>query len=42
MIKKETIVNLINEHFAGTDKFLVDVKILKGSVIEIYIDAPNI
>ena len=41
MIKKETIVNLINEHFAGTDKFLVDVKILKGSVIEIYIDAPN-
>jgi ribosome maturation factor RimP len=41
MIKKETIINLIDEHFAGTDKFLVDVKILKGSVIEIYIDAPN-
>ena len=41
MIKKETIVNLINEHFVGTDKFMVDVKILKGSVIEIYIDAPN-
>ncbi len=41
MIKKETIINLVNEHFADTDKFLVDVKILKGSVIEIYIDAPN-
>ena len=41
MIKKETIINLINEHFTDTDKFLVDVKILKGSVIEIYIDAPN-
>jgi ribosome maturation factor RimP len=41
MIKKETIVNLINTHFAGTDKFIVDVKILKDSKIEIYIDAPN-
>jgi ribosome maturation factor RimP len=41
MIKKETIINLVSEHFAGTDKFLVEVKILKGSVIEIYIDAPN-
>lgn len=41
MINKQTIIDLVNEHFAGTDKFLVDVKILKGSVIEIYIDAPN-
>jgi ribosome maturation factor RimP len=41
MIKKEIIIELVNKHFEGTDKFLVDVKILKGSVIEIYIDAPN-
>ncbi len=41
MINKQTIIDLVNEHFAGTDKFLVEVKILKGSVIEIYIDAPN-
>ena len=41
MIKKETIISLISEHFEGTDKFLVDIKILKGSVIEIYIDSPN-
>jgi ribosome maturation factor RimP len=41
MIKKETIIDLVNKHFEGTDKFLVDVKVLKGSVIEIYVDAPN-
>lgn len=41
MIKKQTIVDLINEHFAGTDKFLVDVKVLTGNKIEIYIDAPQ-
>ncbi|MBL7935599.1 MAG: ribosome assembly cofactor RimP [Bacteroidia bacterium] len=41
MIKKQTIVDLIEEHFAGTDKFLVDVKVLTGNKIEIYIDAPN-
>jgi len=41
MIKKQTIIDLINEHFAGTDKFLVDVKVLAGNKIEIYIDAPN-
>lgn len=41
MINKQAIIDLVNEHFAGTDKFLVEVKILKGSVIEIYIDAPN-
>ncbi|MFN8116149.1 MAG: ribosome assembly cofactor RimP [Bacteroidia bacterium] len=41
MIKKQTIVDLINEHFAGTDKFLVDVKVLAGNKIEVYIDAPQ-
>lgn len=41
MIKKQTIVDLINEHFVGTDKFLVDVKVLPGNKIEIYIDAPQ-
>lgn len=41
MIKKQTIIDLINSHFEGTDKFLVDVKIAAGNKIEIYIDAPN-
>ena len=41
MIKKQTIIDLIETHFEGTDKFIVDVKVLKDNVIEIYIDAPN-
>ena len=41
MIKKQTITDLIETHFEGTDKFIVDVKVLKGNVIEIYIDAPD-
>jgi ribosome maturation factor RimP len=41
MIKKQTIIDLIQEHFIGTDKFIVDVKVLAGNVVEIYIDAPN-
>ena len=41
MIQKQAIIDLINSHFEGTDKFIVDVKVLKGNVIEIYIDAPN-
>ena len=41
MIKKETIIDLISAHFEGSDKFIVDVKILAGSKIEIYIDAPK-
>lgn len=41
MIKKQTIIDLIEAHFEGTDKFIVDVKVLTGNVVEIYIDAPN-
>ncbi len=41
MIKKQTIIDLIETHFSGTDKFIVDVKVLAGNVVEIYIDAPN-
>lgn len=41
MIKKQTIIDLIEAHFAGTDKFLVDVKVLTGNKIEVYIDTPN-
>ncbi len=41
MIKKETIINLITEHIKGSDNFIVDVKLLAGSKIEVYIDAPN-
>lgn len=41
MIKKQQIVDLIEAHFEGTDKFIVDVKVLTGNKIEIYIDAPQ-
>lgn len=41
MIKKQTIIDLIESHFEGTDKFIVDVKVLAGNKIEVYIDAPN-
>jgi len=41
MIKKQTIIDLIESHFEGTDKFVVDVKVLAGNKIEVYIDAPN-
>ena len=38
MIKEEKIIGLIEEKFAGTDKFLVSVKVKPGNVIRIYID----
>jgi ribosome maturation factor RimP len=41
MIKKQTVIDLIESHFEGTDKFVVDVKVLAGNKIEVYIDAPN-
>jgi ribosome maturation factor RimP len=41
MIKKQQIIDLIEEHFLGSDKFIVDVKVLAGNKIEVYVDAPN-
>ncbi|MES2566340.1 MAG: ribosome assembly cofactor RimP [Bacteroidota bacterium] len=41
MIKKQTIIDLVEEHFKDTDKFLVDVKVLTGNKIEVYVDAPE-
>lgn len=41
MLKKQIIIDLIESHFEGTDKFIVEVKILSGNKIEVYIDAPN-
>ncbi|MBC7695965.1 MAG: ribosome assembly cofactor RimP [Burkholderiales bacterium] len=41
MIKKQTIIDLATAHFEGTDKFIVDVKVLTGNKIEVYVDAPN-
>ena len=41
MINKQTIISLIESHFEGSDKFIVDVKVLTGNKIEVYIDAPN-
>ena len=41
MIKKQTIIDLIEAHFEGSDKFIVDIKIRTGNIIEIFIDAPN-
>lgn len=41
MINKHTIISLIESHFEGSDKFIVDVKVLAGNKIEVYIDAPK-
>jgi ribosome maturation factor RimP len=41
MINKQTIISLIESHFEGSDKFIVDVKVLTGNKIEVYIDAPK-
>lgn len=41
MINKQTIISLIESHFEGSDKFIVEVKVLTGNKIEVYIDAPN-
>ena len=41
MINKQTIISLIGSHFEGSDKFIVEVKVLTGNKIEVYIDAPN-
>jgi ribosome maturation factor RimP len=41
MIAKQKIVDLIEEHFEGSDKFIVDVKVLTGNKIEVYVDAPK-
>ena len=41
MINKQTIISLIGSHFEGSDKFIVDVKVLAGNKIEVYIDAPK-
>ncbi len=41
MIKKQVIIDLIESHFEGTDKFIVNVKVLTGNKIEIYIDCPS-
>ena len=39
MLENSHILNLINSHISGTDKFLVDLKISPSNKIEIYIDA---
>ena len=41
MIKKQQIIDLIEEHLAGTDKFIVDVKVSPSNKIEVYVDAPG-
>ena len=39
MINKEQIATLCEEALAETDRFLVDVKVKPGNVIEVYIDS---
>ena len=39
MITKEQIVVLCEEALAGTDRFLVEVKVKPNNVIEVYIDS---
>ena len=39
MINKEQIATLCEEALAGTDRFLVEVKVKPNSVIEVYVDS---
>ena len=41
MILKEQIVSIINEKINGTHLFLIDVKVLPGNKIEVYVDGDN-
>lgn len=41
MITRDHIIQLVNDHLAGSDKFVVDVKVLPNSKIEVYIDGPK-
>ena len=41
MIHKERIIELINEKINGTHLFLIDVKVLPGNKIEVYVDGDN-
>lgn len=39
MITKEQVATLCEEALAGTDRFLVDVKVKPNNVIEVYVDS---
>lgn len=41
MIKEEFIRSLAEQHIAGTDKFIVDVKVKHGNHIMVFMDADN-
>lgn len=41
MIKEEHIRNIAEQHLAGTDKFIVSVKVKPGNKIIIFIDADS-
>lgn len=39
MINRQQILDLSQAHLAGSDKFIVDVKVLPGNKIEVFVDA---
>jgi len=41
MIKEKEIQKLIEEHFEGTDRFLVALKVSTGNSIQVFIDADS-
>lgn len=41
MILKEQIIGIINEKINGTHLFLIDVKVLPGNKIEVFVDGDN-
>ena len=41
MIEEKYIINLINDHYQNTDKFLISLKITTSNKIEIYIDSDS-
>lgn len=41
MISKSFIEEIVEEHIGNTDKFLIDVKVRTGNIIQILIDGDN-
>lgn len=38
MITTQQVIDIVNEHLAGSDKFIVDIQVKSGNVIHVFID----
>lgn len=41
MLDKNKIATVVEQYLGGTDKFLVDVEVSKGNVIDVYVDGDD-